>query len=167
MIVHLAQHDITEMAVDAIVSPANTRGIMGGGVAGALSRKGGPSIQKEAMSLAPIAIGAAVVTNAGKLWTRRIIHVPTVEQPGEKSTVENVRRAARAALLAAGHHQFASLAMPGIGAGLGGVDPCDAGRAIADELRAHKQPFPETVWLVDLDEETLMCLEEALEIATS
>src|SRR5204863_1927401 len=63
MQIHLAKSDITEMAVDAVVNPANSLGIMGGGVAAALSRKGGPSIQKEAMSLAPIAVGAAVVTN--------------------------------------------------------------------------------------------------------
>jgi len=65
MQIHIAKADITDMAVDAIVNPANSLGIMGGGVAGALSRKGGPSIQKEAMSLAPIAVGAAVVTTAG------------------------------------------------------------------------------------------------------
>lgn len=167
MIVHLAQHDITSMAVDAIVCPANSMGIMGGGVAGALSRKGGPTIQREAMSLAPIAIGAAVVTNPGKLWCKRVIHAPTVEEPGLKCSVENVRRAARAALLAAGHHQLATLAMTGIGTGLGGVDPCDAARAMADELRAHRMPFPSTVWVVDTNEEVIQCVEEALEIATS
>lgn len=167
MIVHLAQADITELAVDALVSPANSWGIMGGGVAGAISRKGGPSIQKEAMSLAPIAVGAAVVTNAGRLWAKQIIHVPTVDEPGQKSTVENVRRATRAALLAASRCKHEVIAIPGIGAGLGGVDPGDAARAIADELRAHKAEKPATVYLVDVDEETVEYLQEALEIATS
>lgn len=166
MIVHLAQADITELAVDALVSPANSWGIMGGGVAGAISRKGGPTIQKEAMSLAPIAVGAAVVTNAGKLWAKRIIHVPTIDEPGHKSTVENVRRATRAALLAASRHSFEVIAMPGLGAGLGGVDPGDCARAIADELRAHKAEKPATVYLVDIDEETVEYLQEALEVAT-
>jgi O-acetyl-ADP-ribose deacetylase (regulator of RNase III) len=167
MVVHLAQHDITQMAVDAVISPANSMGIMGGGVAGALSRKGGPAIQREAMELAPIAIGAAVVTTAGQLWAKRVIHVPTMEEPGQKSTVESVRRAARAALLAASHHGCEVIAMPGLGTGLGGVDPSDAARAIVDELRAHKPDKPSTVYLCDLDEETLLCFEEALQLTTS
>ena len=166
MQVHLAKTDITTMAVDAVVNPANSLGIMGGGVAGALSRRGGPTIQREAMSLAPIAVGAAVVTNAGQLYAKRVIHAPTMEQPGTKVGVENVRRATRAALLAAAHHGLELIAIPGMGTGLGGVDPSDAARAIVDELRAHRHPQPSTVYLVDLDDEILFCLEEALKVAT-
>ena len=166
MQIHLAKSDITTMAVDAVVNPANSMGIMGGGVAAALSRKGGPSIQKEAMSLAPIAVGAAVVTNAGQLWAKHVIHAPTMEEPGSKVGVENVRRATRAALLAASHHGFDVIALPGMGTGLGGVDPGDAARAIVDELRAHRQPKPTTVYLVDLRDEILSHLEEALRLAS-
>jgi O-acetyl-ADP-ribose deacetylase (regulator of RNase III) len=166
MQIHLAKSDITEMAVDAVVNPANSLGIMGGGVAAALHRRGGPSIQKEAMSLAPIAVGAAVVTNAGQLWAKHVIHAPTMEEPGTKVGVENVRRATRAALLAASVHGFEVIALPGMGAGLGGVDPGDAARAIVDELRAHRQPKPTTVYLVDLRDEILSHLEEALRLAS-
>jgi O-acetyl-ADP-ribose deacetylase (regulator of RNase III) len=165
MQIHLAKTDITAMPVDAVVNPANSWGIMGGGVSAALSRKGGPTIQKEAMSLAPIAVGAAVVTNAGQLWAKHVIHAPTMEQPGTKVGVENVRRATRAALLAAARHGFEVIALPGMGTGLGGVDPADAARAIVDELRAHRQPKPSTVYLVDIDDEILFCLEEALRLA--
>jgi O-acetyl-ADP-ribose deacetylase (regulator of RNase III) len=163
MQIHLAKSDITEMAVDAIVNPANSLGIMGGGVAAALSRKGGPLIQREAMSLAPIAVGAAVVTNAGHLWAKNIIHAPTMEEPGMKVSVENVGRAARAALLAASQRGFAVIAMPGLGTGLGAADPADAARAMVNELRAHRQPNPSTVWLVDLNDDMLAYLEEALQ----
>jgi O-acetyl-ADP-ribose deacetylase (regulator of RNase III) len=166
MQIHLAKSDITEMNVDAVVNPANSLGIMGGGVAGALSRRGGPTIQREAMSLAPIAVGAAVVTNAGQLWAKHVIHAPTMEEPGSKVGVENVRRATRAALLAAAHHGFEVIALPGMGTGLGGVDPGDAARAIVDELRAHRQPKPTTVYLVDLRDEILSHLEEALRLAS-
>jgi O-acetyl-ADP-ribose deacetylase len=162
MQIHLAKSDISDMAVDAIVSPANSLGIMGGGVAAVLSRKGGPTIQREAMSLAPIAVGAAVVTNAGTLWSKNIIHAPTMEEPGLKVTVENVRRATRAALLAASQHGFDVIALPGLGTGLGGADPADAARAMVNEFRAHKQPHPATVWLVDLSDQMLAHLEEAL-----
>src|SRR5207247_1846147 len=135
MQIHLAKSDITEMAVDAVVNPANSLGIMGGGVAGALSRKGGPTIQREAMSLAPIAVGAAVVTNAGNLWCKRVIHAPTMEEPGTKVEVENVRRATRAALLAAAHHGFDVIAIPGMGTGLGGVEAAEAARPYETALR--------------------------------
>ncbi len=167
MVIHIAKSDITEMPVDAVVNPANSLGIMGGGVAAALSRKGGPSIQREAMSLAPIAVGAAVVTNAGSLWAKHVIHAPTMEEPGIKIGIENVRRATRAALIAAARHGFETIALPGMGTGLGGVDPADASRAIVDELRAHRQPKPTTVYLVDLNDNILRCLEEALRLATS
>jgi O-acetyl-ADP-ribose deacetylase (regulator of RNase III) len=165
MQIHLAKSDITAMAVDAVVNPANSLGIMGGGVASALSRKGGPTVQREAMSLAPIAVGAAVVTNGGQLWAKHVIHAPTMEQPGTKIGVENVRRATRAALLAAARHGFDVIAIPGMGTGLGGVDPADAARAMVDELRAHRQPKPSTVYLIDIDDEILFCMEEALRLA--
>lgn len=166
MVIHIAKSDITEMAVDAVVNPANTLGIMGGGVGAILSRKGGPSIQREAMSLAPIAIGAAVVTAAGNLWAKHVIHAPTMEEPGMKVGVEDVRRATRAALIAAAHKGLDTIAMTGLGTGLGGVDPDDAARAMVDELRAHRQPKPSTVYVVDLNDEVLAAMEEALRVAT-
>jgi O-acetyl-ADP-ribose deacetylase (regulator of RNase III) len=166
MVIHIAKSDITEMAVDAVVNPANSLGIMGGGVAAALSRKGGPTIQREAMSLAPIAVGAAVITAAGSLWAKHVIHAPTMEEPGMKIGVENVRRATRAALIAAAHQGLETIALPGMGTGLGGVDAADAARAMVDELRAHRQAKPTTVYLVDLNDNILRHLEEALRLAT-
>jgi len=66
------------------------------------------------MSLAPIAVGAAVVTTAGRLWAKYIIHAPTMEEPGTKVGVENARRAARAALIAAALRGFDVIAIPGL-----------------------------------------------------
>jgi O-acetyl-ADP-ribose deacetylase len=92
-----------------------------------------------------------------------VIHAPTMEEPGQKVAVENVRRAMRAALLAANQRGFQVIAVPGLGTGLGGADPADAARAMVNELRAHKQPNPVTVWLVDTNEKILARLEEALQ----
>jgi O-acetyl-ADP-ribose deacetylase (regulator of RNase III) len=89
-----------------------------------------------------------------------------MEEPGVKIGVENVRRATRAAMIAAARHGFEIIAIPGMGTGLGGVDPDDAARAIVDELRAHKQAKPSTVYLVDLKDEILACLEDAFREAT-
>ena len=117
----------------------------------ALSRKGGPAIQREAMSLAPIAVGAAVVTNAGQLWAKHVIHAPTMEEPGIKIGDRERPAGHPRGALAAARHGFETIALPGMGTGLGGVDPSDAARAIVDELRAHRQPKPATVYLVDLE----------------
>ncbi len=162
MQVHVAKADLTLMPVDAIVNPANSLGIMGGGAAGAIKRRGGDKIQQEAMASAPIAVGAAVVTTAGKLHARAVIHAPTMEEPGLKIGVENVRRATRAALIAAAHHGFETIALPGIGTGIGGVDRDEAARAMVDELRAHRMAKPQTIYLVDLEDDMLNAFKEAL-----
>ena len=161
MQVHVAKADITLAPVDAIVSPANSLGIMGGGLAGAIKRRGGDKIQHEAMACAPIAVGAAVVTTAGRLHTRAVIHAPTMEEPGLKVGVENVRRATRAALIAAAVNEFDVIAMPGLGTGIGGVDWDEAARAMVDELRAHRQAKPTTIYLLDTDDEMLAAFESA------
>jgi O-acetyl-ADP-ribose deacetylase len=162
MQVHVAQADITNLPVDAIVNPANSQGIMGGGVSGAIRRQGGDEIQAEAMAAAPIAVGAALVTGAGKLPAKHVIHAPTMEEPGLKIGTENVRRAARAALIAADAQKYQVVAFPGMGTGIGGVPAEDAARAIVEEIRAHRRPFPETIYLVDMNQEIVLAFEEAL-----
>lgn len=138
---------------------------MGGGAAGAIKRRGGDAIQQEAMSCAPIAVGAAVVTGAGRLHAKAVIHAPTMEEPGLKIGVENIRRATRAALIAAAHHGFEVIAFPGLGTGIGGVDYDEAARAMVDEIRALRSPKPSTIYLVDIDDEMRMAFEEALRIS--
>lgn len=162
MQVHVAQADITNLPVDAVVNPANSMGIMGGGVAAALRLAGGESIQAEAMERAPIAIGAALVTGAGDLPAKHIIHAPLMEEPGESIGAENVRRAARAALIAANHDKLAVIAIPGMGTNVGGVPRAEAARAIVEEIRANKRSYPETVYLVDINPEMVEAFEQAL-----
>ena len=100
MQIHVAKSELTDMPVDAVVCPANSLGLMVGGVAAALREQGGPEIEEEVRQVAPIAVGAAVVTPGGKLYAKHVIHAPTMEEPGMRIGVENVRRATRAALLA-------------------------------------------------------------------
>lgn len=162
MRVHVAHADISNLPVDAIVNPANSRGIMGGGVSGQIRRTGGDEIQAAAMGHAPIAIGAALVTDGGALPAKKVIHAPAMKEPGETIGVENVRRAARAALIAADVNKFQVVGMPGIGTDQGGVAVEEAARAIVEEIRAHKKPFPETIYLVDQSLEMVHAFEEAL-----
>ncbi len=131
MQVHVAKADIWTLPVDAVVNPANSLGIMGGGIGGALRRQGGDIIQQAAMAAAPIAVGAALVTTAGQLPAKNVIHVPTMEEPGMQIGAENVRRAARAALIAADRNNFKVIAIPGIGTDLGNVPLDEAARAIS------------------------------------
>jgi len=162
MQVHVAQADITNMPVDAIVNPANSRGEMAGGLAAAIVEHGGVQIQQEAIAAAPIAVGAALVTTAGELPARAIIHAPTAEEPGERTGAEQIRRAARAALLACDANQYRVVAIPGMGAGAGGVPVEDAARAIVEEIRAHRRPYPETIYLVDTAPDMVEAFEDAL-----
>jgi O-acetyl-ADP-ribose deacetylase (regulator of RNase III) len=162
MQVHVAKAELWSVPVDAVVNPANSLGIMGGGIGGSLRRQGGDVIQQAAMAAAPIAVGAALVTTAGQLPARNVIHVPTMEEPGMMIGAENVRRAARAALIAADRNNFKTIAIPGIGTDLGNVPIDEAARAIVEEIRAHRRPCPETIYLVDMNDYMVAALEEAL-----
>lgn len=162
MQVHVATADLATVPVDAIVNPGNSMGIMGGGTAGHLRRVGGDSIQHDAMARAPIAVGAAIVTGAGSLPCKFIIHAPIMDEPGMKVPAENVRRAARAALIAADVKQYKVIAFSGMGVDQGDVPMDEAARAIVEEIRAHKRAFPETVYLVDTDADMVDTFEDAL-----
>jgi O-acetyl-ADP-ribose deacetylase (regulator of RNase III) len=167
MVIHVAIGDISQLTVDAIVNPANSLGIMAGGVAGAIKAVGGQAIEDEAKAMAPVAVGAAIITGAGHLYCKAVIHAPTSEEPGQKIGVEAVRRATRAALLAATRNGFDTIAFPGIGTGVGGVPHDEAARAMVDEVRAIKVPPPSTVWLIATHDEMLWAFEDACKIATT
>jgi O-acetyl-ADP-ribose deacetylase (regulator of RNase III) len=166
MVIHVAIGDLTQLTVDAIVCPGNSLGIMAGGTAGAIKAAGGQEIEDEAREAAPIAVGAAVVLTAGELFCKAVIYAPTMEEPGMKIGVENVRRATRAAMLAGARSNHAVLAFPMIGVGVGGVPVDEAARAMVDELRAHKQPMPQTVYLMATGPEMVFYYEEALRLAS-
>ena len=162
MQVHLAHAELWKLQVDAVVNPANSMGIMGGGIGGTLRRNGGDVIQQAAMAAAPIAVGAALVTTAGQLPSKHVVHAPTMEEPGQKIGAENVRRAARAALIASDRNNFKVIAIPGIGCDLSDVPMDEAVRAIVEEIRAHKKASPETVYLVDTNPDVVAAFEDAL-----
>jgi O-acetyl-ADP-ribose deacetylase (regulator of RNase III) len=90
-----------------------------------------------------------------------------MEEPGMKIGVENVRRATRAALVAAAFHKIETIALPVMGSGSGGVPVDEAARAMVDELRAHKHPSPGTVYLVATNEISISAFEAALKNASA
>ena len=127
--------DITKLEVDAIVNPANSEGEMGGGVAAAIKKSGGKKIEEEAMELAPIPPGNAVVTSAGKLKCDFVIHAPTMMVPGQRTSMEKIFSAVTAALQVSAELSISKLAMPGMGTGTGGVPIEAVAKAIADAIR--------------------------------
>ncbi len=135
--IRVAEGDITELDVDAIVNPANSLMIMGGGVAGAIKRKGGIEIEEEARRYAPVPVGEAVATTAGKLKAKYVIHAPTMERPAMRIGLENVEKATRAALLLADKLELESIAFPGMGTGVGGVPYYDAAKKMLEVVKEH------------------------------
>ena len=115
----LVQGYITELAVDAIVNPANSQLILGGGVAGAIRRKGGPVIQDECNRLAPIDVGCAVLTSGGKLAVKHVIHV-VGPRMGEGDEDRKLKAATVSVLELADQNKLASVAFCAISTGIFG-----------------------------------------------
>jgi O-acetyl-ADP-ribose deacetylase len=134
--VEVLDTDITTLEVDAIANAANTRLLHGGGVAGAISRAGGPAIQDESDARAPVGLGEAVETSAGTLPARWVIHAATMELGGPTSA-DIIRRATAATLARADALGARSLALVAFGTGVGGFPLDDAARIEVEEVRRH------------------------------
>ncbi len=119
------QGDITEVEADAIVNAANNHLWMGAGVAGAIKRKGGKQIEGEAMKQGPIPVGEAVVTFAGELKAKYVIHAAVMGQDLMTSE-EYIKSATQNSLRRAEELKIKSIAFPAFGTGVGGfpVDRC-------------------------------------------
>jgi len=115
----LVEGDITEMDTDAIVNAANARLILGGGVAGAIRRKGGPQIQDECDRIGGTFVGGAVLTTGGNLKARHVIHA-VGPQMGEGQEDDKLRNATLNSLKVADEHHLRSIAFPAISTGIFG-----------------------------------------------
>lgn len=136
--IEVQQADITKLEVDAIANAANTDLRHGGGVAGAIVRAGGRSIQDESDKAAPIGLGEAVATGAGELPSRWVIHAATMELGGPTSA-DIIRRATASALDVADELGARSLGLVAFGTGVGGFPLEDAARIEVEEVRRHLQ----------------------------
>jgi O-acetyl-ADP-ribose deacetylase len=134
--IEVVQADITRLEVDAIANAANTELRHGGGVAAAISRAGGPEVQRESDERAPIGLGEAVATTAGEMPSRWVIHAATMELGGPTSA-EVIRRATASTLAAADELRAKSLALVAFGTGVGGFPLDEAARIEVEEVRRH------------------------------
>lgn len=161
--IEVKRGSLLELEVDAIVNPANSMLTMGGGVAGAIKRVGGEEIEREAIKSAPLPIGKAIVTTAGKLKAKNVIHAPTMEVPGPTNT-ENVYKAMYAALELANSLNIKSIAVPGMGTGVGGLSADEAADAMFKALEKHlnRGLRIERIIFVDLNEDVVNAFKRML-----
>jgi O-acetyl-ADP-ribose deacetylase (regulator of RNase III) len=117
----ITQGDITDADVDAVVNAANNDLQLGAGVAGAIRRKGGQSIQEECDRIGSIPLGEAAITTGGRLKAKYVIHAASMSL-GSSTTAENLEASTRNSLRRAEEKKLRSIAFPAIGTGIAGFD---------------------------------------------
>jgi O-acetyl-ADP-ribose deacetylase (regulator of RNase III) len=132
--IRVRQGDLTTFEGDAIVNAANERLLLETGVAAAVRQAGGPSIQDECTHLGPMRMGDAVITGAGKLPVRHVIHAVIIGNAPTTPAV--VSRATTASLRLAADHGVTRLGMPVLGSGVGRIPLRDAATAVLDAIHA-------------------------------
>jgi O-acetyl-ADP-ribose deacetylase (regulator of RNase III) len=152
--IQIQQGDITEMQVDAIVNAANNDLVLGAGVAGAILRKGGESIQRECNEIGSIPLGYAAITGAGRLKARYVIHAASMGLGGERTTAKSLRTSTAHSLRLATERKLTSIAFPAIGTGVSGfpVDECAQIRLTEAAERLKGDTSIEKVYFVLFDE---------------
>ena len=137
-VLRLMKDDITNLDVDAFVFYARSDLTLGSGFGGAIAVRGGPSVQKELDNLAPVAPGEAVVSSAGKLKARHIIHAvgPKFQ---EEDTEEKLHRTVLNTLRRAEEAEVERLALPAMGAGYYGIPPSLCARTMLEAITEHLQ----------------------------
>ncbi|GAA6735153.1 macro domain-containing protein [Thermus oshimai] len=142
--IRVAEGDITEFEGEAIVNAANNWLKLGAGVAGAILRKGGPSIQEECDRIGPIRVGEAAVTGAGNLKARYVIHAAVLGD--EPASLDTVRRATQSALEKAVALGLKTVAFPLLGTGVGGLPVEAVARVMVEEIREAPDTLEVTLY---------------------
>ncbi len=159
----LQQGDVTEMDVDAIVNAANNDLKLGGGLAGVIRRKAGPSVQRECDEIGAIPVGGAAITSAGKLKARHILHAASM-QLGGLTTGHALRASTAHSLRIAAEKGLRSIAFPAIGTGIGGFPLSECAAIMLRETVEHlKTPTSlEKIFFVLFDKPALQAFEREL-----
>ena len=155
--------DLTEQQVDAIVNAANSALAHGGGLAGAIVRRGGWVIQEESDRLAPVPVGGAATTGAGALPCRWVIHA-VGPRWGEGNEDSKLRSAIENSLKIAEQNQFQTISFPAISSGIFGFPKDRCASIILSAVRDYLQQHPESslseVRICLFDESTLQVFRE-------
>jgi O-acetyl-ADP-ribose deacetylase (regulator of RNase III) len=166
-VLELCEGDITGLAVDAVVNAANSGLRLGAGVAGAIRRRGGDSIQEECDAIGHCPVGGAVVTGGGDLPARHVIHAvgPVWNRQSPDESDRLLASAAREALARAGERGLGSIALPSISTGVYGFPVNRAAGVLLREAVAHLRTGgpPERVVLCLFGDEAFAAHRDALE----
>jgi O-acetyl-ADP-ribose deacetylase (regulator of RNase III) len=155
--------DITEVDMDAIVNAANNDLQLGGGLAGAVRREGGPRIQVECDKIGAIPVGGAAITSGGNLKARHIIHAASMQFAGGTSA-QALRSSTAHALRIAALNGLKSIAFPAVGTGIGGFPLRECAEVMLREAAKHLEGATsvERVSFVLFDQEALAAFEGVL-----
>lgn len=155
------QADLTEMDVDAIVNAANNDLQLGGGVAGAIRRKGGDEIQRECDAIGPVPVGGAAITSGGRLKARFVIHAASMELGG-RTTANSLRGSTAHSLRIAAQRGVKTIAFPAVGTGIAGFPMRECAEIMLREVVEHlKRPTTlEKVYFVLFDDQALHVFEQ-------
>jgi O-acetyl-ADP-ribose deacetylase (regulator of RNase III) len=134
--VDVLQGDLTEQDVDAVVNAANNDLILGGGVAGAIARRGGPAIQAECRAIGSIEVGGAAITGGGQLKARFVVHAASMRLGG-RTSAESLRSSTRRSLEIASERGLQTLAFPAVGTGIAHFPLDDCARIMLEEVVRH------------------------------
>ena len=160
--------DITEQETGAIVNAANNHFWMGGGVAGAIKRKGGEEIEREAMAQGPLEVGQAILTSAGRLKAKYVIHAAVMGQ--DLHTDEHkIRNSTHSTFLLAEKNKILSLSVPAFGTGVGGFSVFHCAKIMLTEAIQFLQGAKnlQSVRFVLYDEPTFTAFEQELKLQFS
>jgi len=134
--IYIQSGDLTTFRVDAIVNAANNDLILGGGLAGAIARAGGPDIQSECDRHGPVQVGQAAITTAGNLPCKYVIHQASMSLGG-RTTAESLRSSTRAVLALAEENGVTTLGFPATGTGIAGFDMQQCAEIMIQEVLEH------------------------------
>ena len=134
----LVEGDITDLDVEAIVNAANENLVLGGGVAGTIKRRGGPSVQEECRRIGSTGVGTAVITGAGKMKFRHVIHAVGPKMGGGDED-RKLSAAVRSSLALADRHGLKSVAIPAISTGNYGFPVERCARILLTEVHRYLQ----------------------------
>jgi O-acetyl-ADP-ribose deacetylase len=165
-VIRLVSADLTERDVDALVNAANSHLQHGGGVAGAIVRKGGRTIQDESDRIGYVPVGSAAMTSGGKLKAKHVIHA-VGPRMGEGDEENKLKSAIRSVLDLACRREFKSISMPAISAGIFGFPKDRCASILVGETAAFLMGVPghslELVEFCIFDREAFVFFREEME----
>src|SRR5215469_798856 len=161
----IQQGDITDMDADAIVNAANNDLILGAGVAGAILRKGGPSIQDECNDIGSIPVGYAVITKGGKLKARYVIHAASMGLDDVPTTAKTLRTSTAHSLRLAAERSLKTIAFPAVGTGVSGFPIEECAEIMLGEAVQHlkRERSVEVIYFVLFDTRSKEVFQRAWE----